>query len=178
MKIGLNRYENLFKIRKAKKGDAIEIAKVMLNTRYAQTFFPEKSDKELEKIIFDSMRNKIYLVCLEQESQRVVGYFIIEKLDNNLSDIPKKIILKNNYLYHGGVGVHEDFRRKGLAEKLTMHAFKVTKKKEFLGMYADVGSNNEGSIKLQEKCGFIEIIRYYSSFRPKGVKNVVFEKTF
>jgi ribosomal protein S18 acetylase RimI-like enzyme len=152
--------------------------KVMQNTKYAQYVYPGKSLKELKKLIIEAMNSRIYLVCADSDSQRIAGYFILDSINTHLSDIPKKIKLNKRYAYHAGVGIHSDFRGKGLATKLTRYAFGIVKKKDFLGMYADVGSNNDASIKLQEKCGFREIIRYVSTFRPKGIHNVVFEIRF
>lgn len=158
--------------RKADIEDIDYIIKVMHNTTYAQYIYPGKSLSELKRIISESMKNRTYLVCVE--SKKIIGYFIIDSLNNHLPDTPRKIKLNRKYAYHAGVGIHSDFRGKGLAKKFTKYAFKIAKQKGFTGMYADVASNNDISIKLQEKCGFKELVRYNSKWRPKGIKNVVF----
>jgi len=172
----------MFKCRRATIKDIDSIIKVMQNTTYAQYVYPGKSLIELRGIISDFIsnptNNRIFLVCEEYDSNKITGYFIFDSLKNHLSDVPKKIRLNKKYAYHAGVGVHSAFRGKGLATKLTRYAFKVAKDKGYQGMYADVGSDNDISIKLQENCGFHEIIRYDSTFRLKGIKNVIFEIKF
>jgi len=172
----------MFKCRKATIKDIDSIIKVMQNTNYAAYIYPGKSLSELKKIISEAMKSRIYVVYTESDSKsklkQVVGYFIIDSIKTHLTDVPKKIKLNKTYAYHAGVGVHSNFRGKGIATKLTKYAFGVAKKKGFLGMYADVGSKNEVSIKLQEKCGFHEIVRYDSKTRPKGIQNVIFEIRF
>jgi len=166
----------MFRYRLAKIDDVDSIIKVMQNTTYSQYIYPGKSFSQLKNIILDSMKTRKYLVCVK--SGKVIGYFIIDSLNNHLPDIPKKIKLNKKYAYHAGVGIHSDFRGKGLATDLTKYAFKIAKISNYAGMYADVGSNNDASIKLQEKCGFSELVRYASKWRPDGVKNVVFEIKF
>jgi ribosomal protein S18 acetylase RimI-like enzyme len=168
----------VFKYRRANIRDVDSIIKVMRNTTYAQYVYPGKSLSELKNIISKTMSDRIFLVCFDGTRKIIVGYFIIDSFNNHLSDIPKKVRLNRKYAYHAGVGIHSDYRGKGLATKLTQYAFKIANSKGYLGMYADVGSNNDASIRLQEKCGFREIARYVSKWRPKGVKNVVFEIKF
>ena len=168
----------MFRYRRANLKDVNPIIKVMQNTKYAQYVYPGKSLSELKKIISEAMDSREYLVCVDSISESIVGYFILDSITTHLGDVPKRIKLNKKYAYDAGVGVRSDFRNKGIATKLTKYAFRIAKEKGYLGVYADVGSNNDASILLQEKCGFREIVRYDSEFRPNGIQNVVFEIKF
>ena len=86
--------------------------------------------------------------------------------------------MNQDYAYSQGIGVHSDYRGKGIATKLYKATFKFAKKK-YKGFYADVDSKNEASLKLHEKLDFEKIAEYKDERRKNqsGV-NVVFEKKF
>jgi len=161
--------------RQANEKDIDGLIDVMKDTGYAAYVYPGQSTEGIKKEILSAMKKKTYLVCVEK---RIVGYFIIGPLDGNLTDIPKSIILKKGYAYHAGVGVHSSERGKGVASALTTYAFRMAKELGYTGIYADVCSTNEASVKLQERCGFREVTRYPSATRPEGTLNVVYEKQF
>lgn len=168
----------MFKFRKASITDVDSIIRVMQNTNYSKLVYPKKTFSEIKDIISNLIKTQICLVCVDSRSNDVVGYFIIDSLKKYLDDVPKKIKLDKKYAYNAGIGIHSNFRGNGLAFKLTKYAIRIAKNKNYLGMYAAVGSNNEASIKLQEKCGFSEIIRYDCSWRPKNFQNIIFEIKF
>jgi ribosomal protein S18 acetylase RimI-like enzyme len=163
---------SMFKFRLAKIEDIDSMIKVMRNTTYIKYIYPGKPVSEIKRLIKDLMKVRKYVVCIDEDNNRIVGYFILDSMRHHLTDAP--IQLDSNYAYHAGVGVHSSYRSRGIATELTEYAFRLAKKSRYKGMYADVGSNNEASIKLQEKCGFKELVRYASTTRPEGVLNVVF----
>lgn len=167
-----------FKCRKATNKDAGQIVKVMQNTTYVQYKFPGKSFSEVKKTIIDNMRARTYLVCVDSSKDKIVGYFILDEFKDHWKERPTHLKINKKYAFHAGVGIHSNYRGMGLATKLTKYAFNVAKKRGFPGMYCDVNSTNDTSLRLQERCGFREIARYTCSFRPKGAKNVVFKITF
>ena len=166
----------MLKYKFAKISDIDDLIKLMDNTKYISYLYPEKSVDEIKKLIIKSMSYKKYILLFD--SNKLIGYFIISPINNNLKDVPKKIKLNKNYAYHSGIGIHSNYRNKGLATKLTRYAFRKAKSLGYLGMYADVGSDNKSSINLQKKVGFEELVRYTSLSRKKGIKNIVFQIKF
>jgi ribosomal protein S18 acetylase RimI-like enzyme len=163
----------MIRCRVANEKDVDSLIELMNNTFYSQYIYPNKTNQEIKIIILKLMKSRNYLVCVDYENKKkIIGYFIFDSINSYLKDSPVK--LKKNYAYHLGIGVNSDYRKKGIGKRLTIYAFKKVKELGFKGMYADVGSNNDISINLQNKSGFKELIRYNSKYRPKGIKNVIF----
>jgi len=159
----------MFDFKKATKNDFSEIIGVMKNASYLDFAYKNKTVEEVAEIISNS--EDTYLICFEKESKNskhIVGYFIFGSVKNNLLEA---------YAYHLGIGVHSDYREKGIGQRLTQYAFTQAKKK-FSGMYADVSSDNIPSLKLQLSAGFEKIAEYKTEKRSNKTKNILFLKHF
>ena len=161
----------------AKKEDIPGIIEVMKDSGYANFVYHGRTDDYIKNDILAS--DYTYLICFEKLSKprNIVGYFIFSKVDDHLDEARGHITVDKRYAYHLGIGVHSDYRKLGLGKKLTLYALKKARQQGFRGMYADVGSNNKGSLRLQEAVGFKRIAQYPSKKRKMGI-NIVFEIQF
>ncbi len=168
----------MFDFKKATKNDFSEIIGVMKNASYLDFAYKNKTVEEVAEIISNS--EDTYLICFEKESKNskhIVGYFIFGSVKNNLLEAREKFEIREDYAYHLGIGVHSDYREKGIGQRLTQYAFTQAKKK-FSGMYADVSSDNIPSLKLQLSAGFEKIAEYKTEKRSNKTKNILFLKHF
>mgnify|MGYP000844831369 CR=1 FL=1 len=168
--------------------DAKKLLYVMDNTglsdiwRKRYKFPEEKIVKILKQRI--SERRYILIELLENPftfSKRVGGYVIFDSADKKIDDLPGKYRKKNQneYAYCYGIGVHSNYRNRGIAKQLYDFAFKEAKREGYKGLYADIDRDNVGSLKLHDRLGFTKICEYKSKSRAnQSGHNVVFLKTF
>lgn len=164
------------RFRKATLDDVPGIFDVMVDTEFRKLWLGHLNDEKAKKSIEVNMGKKERIYVVADDNGRIAGYFIIDTIKSYLKDCPVEINQK--YAYCKGIGVHSDYRGKGVAKELYKASLKFAKKK-YKGMYADIDSDNIPSIKLHEKVGFNEIAKYKSEGRKKqsGI-NVVFGKKF
>ncbi len=163
----------------AKQEDIPGIIEVMKNTGYASFAFKGKTDAQIPEVI--SKSKNTYLICFETKlshPQKIIGYFIFSSVQNHLKDANEHAKINKEYAYHLGIGIHSNYRGKKLGSRLTRYALKKAKKLGYKGMYADVGSDNLASLRLQESIGFERIAEYPSEKRNRGIKNILFVKHF
>lgn len=76
----------------------------------------------------------------------------------NISLIPYKLQGKRHYLI-ANVAVHPDYRRQGIAHKLTQHAINHVRARNAADVWLHVRENNQTAIKLYQELGFSERAR-------------------
>ena len=163
----------VLRLRIAKKKDVGGIVNVMGKVGYIKFRFGEIDLERVQAVIQSEFSSRSFLVCIK--GKEIIGYAIFGPAEAFL-DCPFKIE-KKKFAYHLGIGIDPDYQGKGIGLLLTEFVEKVVKIEGYKGIYADVASNNRGSLRLQEKSGFVEIKRYGGK-RGIGIDNVLFKKVF
>ena len=108
--------------------------------------------------------------------KRIIAYSIFGSyLYYKKNEFPEE---KENYAYSRGTGVHSEFQGNGFGTTLKNITVEIAKREGYKGMYTDVASNNNASLKVQKKTGFTIVAEVQDKSRPKGIHSIVFKKTF
>jgi L-amino acid N-acyltransferase YncA len=64
------------------------------------------------------------------------------------------------------VYIHDDFKRRGIAQKLYTVLFEILKKQGYRNVYAVINLPNDNSVQLHERCGF----KWFANYENVGYK--------
>jgi len=111
----------------------------------------------IEKYFRMEPRDEYVLTNPEEAIIQKGGTILIALYDGSVAGVVALIKIDNDTYEFSKMGVHEDFRRKGIAEALSYAAFK--KVKALKGKKVILFSNTllEGAILLYRKLGFTEV---------------------
>lgn len=154
---------------KATLDDLDGILNVMIDTTYVQ-FFTKPYEVELKQ----DMESRDFFIA--KDGDLIIAYAIFTQPQKRFKEAP--IHLRKGYLVSSGVGVLTNYRGRGIAVELKQFSEAILKKRGVKGIYTDVASTNASSLRLQEKLGFTLLVEYETSYRPAGVKNCIFVKSF
>ena len=108
--------------------------------------------KGVHKCLTEIEKNYDYFLCLFDESE-VIGTIAINRMDEGKCELRSVYLLE---AYHG----------KGLGTKMMKEAICYAKNSNFHEMYLDtISSTSQKAIRMNRRCGFIDIKRYKSTIR-------------
>ncbi|MFH1978197.1 MAG: GNAT family N-acetyltransferase [Candidatus Aenigmatarchaeota archaeon] len=88
-------------------------------------------------------------------------------------------LYENNYGYISIIGVHPDYRKKGIGTKLAKMCIDDMKKLELRGIYSTTWPENRAMIKLSENIGLVPLKEYIDEkFGESGRKTILLRKFF
>ena len=134
------------KIRYAKFSDITELSEliksVVSNTSY---YTPNAQKEEIRKHNSEALKqylkeSKYYLCLVALETQNIVGFAI----GRNEAGV----------FWADWIGVHKDFRRKGIAQSLMEDWEKKLRQKRVHKIWCDTRTSNKQSISLLSKLGY------------------------
>jgi len=152
--------------RKPKKEDRDKIKELL--DLLTDDYIPLHSEKETLDELTDIYRGKANaLIVLTQEGQ-VIAYTTWNQYAKDKAC---------GYLVN--LGVHPDFRQRGISTELGKRALAQIKKEGYKGVYYTTWDKNEGMIKLSKNLG-MKIVDVYldEGFRGPGGKTILFRKDF
>ena len=167
--------------------DAKQLLWVMDNTGLSKVWRTRHfSEEKILHILKQRISERRYIVYQRMEnpfvlSRKIVGYVIFDAAKGRLSDLPEVFRKErhDDYAYCYGIGVHSDYRKRGIAGKLYLFALKEAKREGYLGLYADIDRGNSGSLNLHSKLDFHKVCTYKSKMRHmQSGYNVVYLKEF
>jgi ribosomal protein S18 acetylase RimI-like enzyme len=147
-----------------KDKNKIEKFLILLKNDYIPPFSDEERREEINKIY---KGNSKAILALTQKGQ-IVGYVAWEQYSKN-----------KKYGYIVNLGVHPEYRRKGISIKLRKIVFGQIKKAGFKGVYYTTWHKNIGMIESSKKLG-MKIVKVFldEKFRGPGGKTIIFRKDF
>ncbi len=139
-------------------------------SRY-QSHFESLNRVWIEKYFQMEPRDEYVLKNPEESIIQKGGSIFIALYDNMVAGVVALIKIDNAIYEFSKMGVHEDFRRKGIAEALSHAAFE--KVKSLKGKTVILFSNTmlEGAILLYRKLGFTEVpLDEFSGYKRSNIK--------
>ena len=136
-----------------------------------QPYFESLNRIWIEKYFQMEPRDEYVLTNPEEAIIQKGGCILVAIYENVIAGVVALIKLNNETYEFSKMGVHENFRRKGIAEALSHTAFK--KVKDLNGNKVILFSNTilEGAILLYEKLGFTEVpLDELSEYRRSNIK--------
>ena len=125
---------------------------------------------DLKKLVFNNVSHEEAIEDFyHQESAHVLAY-IGNELVGWAGVHETKQVFEDIIIRLGGYGIctHLDWRRKGIASKISMEAMKFLKENGCEVAFLSVDPVNTASVKLHQKNGFSILPRYYSWTNSRG----------
>lgn len=120
------------------------------NAKYDPDIKTDWAQSEAGKKYFINVINDPDAVCLIAEENSVaIGYILGSRMAREYC--------KSKYFEIENMGVHPDYRSKGIGSKLMDNCLKITKEKGFQKVYVNVYIKNEKAVNFYKKYGYNEI---------------------
>lgn len=120
------------------------------NAKYDPDIKTDWAQSKDGKKYFTNIINDPNAICLiAEENSNVIGY---------ISGSPMvREYCKSKYFEIENMGVHPNYRSKGIGSKLMEECLKIAKEKGFQKVYVNVYIKNEKAVKFYKKYGYNEI---------------------
>jgi ribosomal protein S18 acetylase RimI-like enzyme len=136
---------------------------ILLKDDYVPPFSALERKEELDRIY--AKKAKAILAMMQKQ---IAGYIVWEQYSKNKKDG-----------YVANLGVHPEYRRRGISTRLRKIAFGQIRKAGFKGVYYTTWHKNIGMVDSSKKLG-MKIIRTYldEKFRGPGGRTILYRKDF
>jgi GNAT superfamily N-acetyltransferase len=132
----------------------------LVETCFAETLDPDGQRYLQQMRSFANNPGFLRWVTPESGGVPMTGYVWVEdnRLVGNISLIPYRLQGRSRYLI-ANVAVHPDYRRRGIARRLTEQAIEHVRRRGAPWVWLHVRAQNEGAIRLYRGLGFSEQAR-------------------
>ena len=99
----------------------------MLKAHYISFSYPNKPKKEIIKDLRDKFKKIVFLVAVK--GKKIIGYSMYDDFQKWAKDFGIRKHAKGKYAYSLGIGIHPDYRGKGIGKMLKLYTLEQVKSK-------------------------------------------------